>query len=445
LRKAEKGRLIGVLSLVLLSPVPAPAQSTASPETEQRIEQLQVQIIELQRESQRRLEALQRQTSEQMRLLQTQVELLSSELRDAKGFEHETANELASATAQIMEQPNKLDISGDFRLRYESNGSNGSVPAWDRGVLRGRLAANYQLTDNLSLGARMVTGDAGNPRTSDVTIGNWLSDQEISLDQAYVSFKFDDLYLVGGKFAKPFKSTEILWDGDVNPQGFGVSYQMASSEHSSAQLSGIYFLIDEKIFEQSSDMLGGQLTFGMQASNDWGLSASAAYYEYDIGPLNLSGPGSPRGNNVTPDGRSYVSDYELLDVLGSVHYSGWGDRWDVKLVADYVKNYGANVPGDSAYGLDLFVGNLKASGRFQFRYGYSRVETDAVLGMFSNDNIVLATNYELHTFAVDYALPGHAFLGLTSYFYQTLDFDPEQLLNANDWSSRTRLNLYFQF
>jgi hypothetical protein len=106
---------------------------------------------------------------------------------------------------------------------------------------------------------------------------------------------------------------------------------------------------------------------------------------------------------------------------------------------------GAEVDQDSGYGLDLFVGRLSTQGDLLFRYGYSQVETDAVLGMFSNDNIILPTNYELHTFAVDYALMPHTFVGLTHYEFRQLDPNPNEILFVDDWASRTRLNLYFTF
>jgi len=64
---------------------------------------------------------------------------------------------------------------------------------------------------------------------------------------------------------------------------------------------------------------------------------------------------------------------------------------------------------------------------------------------YSNDNIIYQTNYQEHAFSVDYALMEHTYLGLTTYMFRRLD--PELVLNAfpNDWSFRTRLNLYVVF
>ncbi len=145
--------------------------------------------------------------------------------------------QLSCASAQnpedLQQQSDRLHLAGDFRLRYEANSSNGSLAAWDRWVLRGRLAANYELTDQLKIGARMVTGDPDNPRSTDVTVSDFASDLDISLDQAYVAYFSQILLLTGGKFAKPFTSTELVWDGDVNPQGVGGYFDFLNFEKGS--------------------------------------------------------------------------------------------------------------------------------------------------------------------------------------------------------------------
>lgn len=420
----------------------AQAPSPLDPQSE--IGKLQQQIMQVQRESQQKLEELQKQTDQQMHELQRQIERLSADLA-LTNTEQASAESSDDATSHPAGWVDKLEVSGDFRLRYEANSSDGPIPSWDRGVLRGRFGAAYKLSDRVTLGGRIVTGDADNPRTSDTTIGSFNGDFDISLDQAYVAFTNNDLFLTGGKFAKPFISTELVWDGDVNPQGLGGHFEFFDTERSAARFAGIYFLINQSIFEKGSDMLGGQVSLDFRIQDNWNVSLSTAYYDYNIGLLNPTVPGGARGNNVTDDRLHYVSDFNLWDTVGTLSYNGFGDRWPVRLVADYVKNLGAEVSQDSGYGFDLFAGNLNQPGHFLFRYGYSQVETDAVLGMFSNDNIVYPTNYELHTFSVDYALREHTFVGLTSYLYRHLEWDAEAALYPNDWVSRTRLNLYFTF
>ena len=426
--------VLQLLTLSVVTPGAVWAQPRPADDQKATIEQLQMQIIEVQRESQRKLEAIQRETEQQLNRLQAQLAQMSI-----------PPNATSKPPALDSGRLDRLDWSGDFRLRYENNSSYAGLPSWDRGVLRGRLAAHYSLTERLEIGTRIVTGDPDNPRTADVTIGDFASDLDVSLDQAYVSFEDNSLFVTGGKFAKPFTSTELVWDGDVNPQGLGGHYDLNPGEAWSARLSGIYFAMDPGIFEDGSDMAGGQISITLVSGPEWNLALHAAYFDYDIGALDPDAPGGARGNNVTPDGAHYVSDFNLLDFVGSATYTGFGDPWDVRFIGDYVRNLGAAVPEDSGYGFDLLVGNLRQAGRFLFRYGYSQVETDAVLGMYSNDNILYPTNYVMHSFSVDYALKEHTFVGITNYLYRRLEKSSGPEAFPNDWQSRTRLNLYFTF
>ncbi len=405
---------------------------------------LKNQINQVQLESQQKLQALQQQTDEQIAELQTRIDQLTAPLIVPRA-----ANEAPSTAAAVKPEPatgpaSKFAVSGDFRLRYEYNSDFGAIDSSDRGVLRGRLQGKYALDDTWSLGARLVTGDPDNPRTADVTLGDFAEDLELSLDQAYLDFNHKGLFLTGGKFAKPFRSTELVWDGDVSPVGAGGRLVLHSSEPWSATAAGLWFDIDDPTLAASSDMAGGQLSLDLSPANNWQLSLSGAYFDYELAPLSAQGKLSPRGNFIGADGR-YVSDFNLLDIMGTAEYAGLGPDWPVRLVADYVKNTGAEVPQDQGFGADLFLGHLAEAGHFLLHYGYTQVETDAVLGLFSNDNIPLATNYELHTVSVDYRFSEHGFLGLTEYLYRWLDPVLDGIRLNDDWGSRTRLNLYFQF
>src|SRR3546814_4978505 len=92
--------------------------------------------------------------------------------------------------------------------------------------------------------------------------------------------------------------------------------------------------------------------------------------------------------------------------------------------ADYVKNLGAAVSGDTAFNLELAAGRTAEPGDWRLSYNYSEVEVDSVLAAFSHDNIDLSTNYRLHG------------VGLSHVPARNLQFD---LLWSHDRKS-TRLN-----
>lgn len=333
---------------------------------------------------------------------------------------------------------------GDFRMRFEDNVSRDTGESWSRMVLRGRLGANYVVENELKLGARIVTGDPNNPRTSDFTVGRFNNDFEVSLDRMFVDYHSGSLFLTGGKFANPFISTELVWDGDVNPQGAAARYRALTNSRLSIDVSAMFFILDENLVEKDSQMQSAQVSAEWRPNDNLKLGASLAYYDYELGPLGSEEPIDSRGNNIAADGISLLSDFDLVDLTGSATYGGFGDHLPVSISGNYVKNRGAAVPEDAGHGIAVSVGNLATARNTRFQYGYMQAETDAVLGLFSHDNIPYATNYKLHSLALDHRLTEHAYVGITYYRFRGLDFDLAPIALPG-WSSRTRLNFWVSF
>src|SRR5688572_10711439 len=159
------------------------------------------------------------------------------------------------------EEESRLQLASDFRLRYEGNYGDADARDWDRGVLRARLRASYAVSDWLTVGGELATGDSNDPNSTDVTLSNFDDDLEVSLSQAYATFDFGNLDVWGGKFPLPFARTELVWDGDVNPQGVSGVYRLPFANGSSLRLSSLYFPVDHSIVGTDSSMVGNQLAF----------------------------------------------------------------------------------------------------------------------------------------------------------------------------------------
>ena len=349
-----------------------------------------------------------------------------------------------AAEATQPEEP-KASLSGDFRLRYETTTYPAEIPDRDKGVLRFRLAFGYSINSLLSLGARLATGAREDPRTTDVTIDDFGKDLEANLDQAYLELSHRSLKLVGGRFPNPLlRKTEMIWDGDVNPQGLGGSVKLPAAGKLTVQLTGLLFLIDEQATGSDSNMGAGQVAGILDLSQDWGLTLAASYQDYRITSLRNAGLNNIRGNYLDESGTAYRSDFDLLDLFLDLEYRGLGPRLPLRLTADYVKNLGAAVPEDEGITLELWGGRLKERGDMRGRYAFAHVERDAVLGTFSHDNIPLATSYRLHTIAADWQVLPATFLNLTWYIYRA---DQPRLGDDYDtgYQSRLRLNATVTF
>jgi len=354
---------------------------------------------------------------------------------------------IAAAAAVVLAAPaaagdlpdvlSEIEVDGDLRVRYEANTDVEGGPEPHRGVLRFRLGASLPVGEAFEAGVRLVTGDPDNPRTADVTIGDLLNDLDVSLDRAWIRGRRGGASAVAGKFANPFRTTELVWDGDVNPQGIAGSYERRWEGGWSGRATVIAMPVDERAAGDDAEMWGGQLGASRAWSSGAGFEVAVAFWDYDLpGPVP---PGEARGNNLDPDGGGYVSDFDLLDLVVILSLPGPAEEYPVQVTADVVTNLGAAGDDDRGFGVDVTVGREWRRGRPAFRYGYAECETDAVLGVFSHDNLPLATNYRNHTVRAAWGVRDDVALGLTWYYFRQLRDD------LPGYRSRIRLDLMVRF
>jgi hypothetical protein len=328
-------------------------------------------------------------------------------------------------------------VSGDLRLRGQGDYGNPAAVHRNSTQIRGRIGATYDLSDRLMLGARLVTGDADDPNSTDVTLSNFDDDLTVSLDLAYARLDFGDLNLYAGKIPQPFTRTDLVWDGDVNPQGLSAVYKRPLANGGALRASGLAFVVDEQAAGPDSNMLGAQLGYDSPSNGDWKYDVSAAYYDYSVRSIAGGDPGDFRSNRLDADG-NYLSDFNLGDLILGATWSGLGERWPVRFVADYVKNFGARTADDTGWGADLLIGRASKPGDWRVTYGHSRAQTDSVFAAFSHDNTPLATNYRLHALTLDYVPMPKTQISAIWYHYRA-----DRAANTFDEDWRERFRLYF--
>lgn len=430
--------LVFVGLVASLACMPVLAAGSASQTSTAAMAEFEREVSRLEAEYATRQEALQQEMESRYAALGVQIAALKAA---GTALPVDESPPMSATAAPALD----LDIGGDFRLRYEHTTSHAGSPARDRGVLRGRLAAAWTVNDRFTVGGRITTGDPDDPNSADVTMGEFVDDLALSLDQAYASYRFDDVEIVGGKFTNPFANTELVWDGDVSPFGVAAGHTLHRGAGTSFRIAGIYSIVDEQIVAQSSDMLGVQVSLSVESADNWDIGLSAAYYDYDIGSLLAADSGDIRDNNLAPGGSAYLSDFDLLDFGVTLDYAGFPGGWPLQIVGDYVRNLGAAVPQDSGWSLDFLFGELAEVGHWRFGYGYAVAETDAVLAAFSQDNTTYATNYREHTVTADYLMFDDTHLNLTAYLYRRNDVTLADQPGNKEWISRLRLNLQFWF
>ena len=339
--------------------------------------------------------------------------------------------------------PSRLTLSGDLRVRYESNFGDNDAPDRNRAVVRARLRTAFAVNKWLTVGGQLATGDPNDPNTTDITLSGFDNKLQASLDQAFIRAKFGHLQIDVGRIAQPFTRTELVWDGDVSPEGISAAYTAPLGGGATLKATGMYFVIDENSAGPDSQMIGGQIGLDYAPNGQFKLELAAAYYDYTLKSLAGGDAGDFRSNLFA--GGRYLSDFNLLDVIAAVNWNGLGAKWPVRIVGDYVHNFGAINSEDSGFGIDLIVGRTARPHDWRFTYGYAQAETDAVLAAFSHDNTNIATNYLQHTFAVDYTVTPNLIFNATLYHYRPKNPLYAGSNQARDWLNRMRLNALVTF
>lgn len=335
-----------------------------------------------------------------------------------------------------------LTVSGDLRVRYERNNGDDNQRNDARGAVRGRISATYMASPSLKLGARLVTGNPNDPNSADVSLSNFTDDLQVSLDQMYGAKIFGNLTVMGGKFPTPFRRTDLLWDGDVNPQGLAAHYKALDTSRTQIAGAALLFPIERSVGGPDSNATAYQLTLDHQLGTNWKVGLAGGYYDFEIAATDTADTGDTRTNLLDPIG-AYISDFDILDVIVDLSYSGFSDRWPIKIQGDYVQNFGAD-QYDKGFSVSASVGDLNAIGDFTFGYAYDVAEADAVFAAFSQDNIPYASNYRQHAYSLAYAISDQLKLNTALYTFKPKDtaLFPTAPLG---WQHRLRINLISTF
>jgi len=402
------------------------------------------QIVELQAQ----IESLKREQADRDARISALEDLLYGILDSQASDSGETQGQAPALASQTASQPAaadaRLKVSGDLRVRFQGDHSDDLAVDRRSSQVRARLGATYAVSDRVTVGARIVTGDSGDPNSTDVQLSNFNDDLEVSLDQAYVQLDFDHLKIYGGKFPQPFVRTDLVWDSDVMPQGLAATYKRPVAGGGAFKANGMFFVVDEQAADSDSTMTGLQLGYETAAIGSWKFDLAAGYYDYRLGSIAGADAGDFRSNLRDQDG-TYLSDFDLVNVIAGVNHAGFSPNWPLRLTVDYVRNLGAATDADTGYGADLSVGKASDVGDWRFTYGYSAAQTDAVFAAFSHDNIGIATNYKLHALTLDYVpSPRTLVTGIWYHYrpFRAVDAAPRE---TSDWLDRLRLAFLVNF
>jgi hypothetical protein len=246
---------------------------------------------------------------------------------------------VAQAKAENWAQPNtfpdwvsRITISGDVRVRdegeffsprnetgvtnfaainsgtpYDVNpNTNTSIPpqlntTQDRNEasVRARLGVTAVLSDQLSTGVQLASGDTDGPSSTTTLLGNDFGKQNIWLNQAWIKYQPTSwLNVTAGRFDNPFFSSDLLFSRDLEFDGIATSFRHLMPGTDNVTLFGtagafpIQYSSDGFVGENADSsssntkwMLGAQLGAEWKIDDQNKVKGALAYYDF----MNLKG------------------------------------------------------------------------------------------------------------------------------------------------------------
>lgn len=367
----------------------------------------------------------------------------------------------------------RVSIGGDIRLRYQSDmfaeGNEIFVQPDDpeqvlnttedrqRFRYRARLGMKAKLIDfreanvgKVVAGFRMTTGNEKDPVSTNETMGDYFNRDSFVFDRAYLKWTYKPidqvwgrmprLSVVGGRFANPWFSTDLVWDSDINFEGLAVSYVTDTEQLRPFNMfatAGIFPLQEEEFSNRDKWFWGAQIGFELKPRFDITFTLGAAYYDYrDIegiqndptqpGLYDFTAPQFQQKGNTLMDidptssiQTALATDYDILDVYLNATFDLFYPV-QILLDAQYVQNFGfdkervsemtgneAPVEDTDGYMVGLTVGYPKITDYGEWIIGvrYKHLGADAVIDAFTDSDFHLGgTNAKGWILKTEYGL-----------------------------------------
>ena len=367
----------------------------------------------------------------------------------------------------------RIAISGDVRLRYQYDafvdGNDIFVEPGDtesvmnttedrhRFRYRARIGMKAKLLDfreanvgKMEAGFRFTTGNEKDPVSTNDTMGDYFNRDSFVFDRAYLKYKWNpinpflgrmpQISIVGGRFANPWFSTDLVWDGDLNFEGLAATYETDTEGMKPFNMfatAGIFPLQEEEFSSRDKWLWGAQIGFEYLPRYDMAFTLGAAYYDYrevegiqnTVDQPDLYDFTAPqfqqKGNTLmdidpTSDIKTALAtDYNILDLYFRANI---GIFHPIRIVLDgqYVRNFGfdstrvAAVTGNAdpvedtdGFMLGATFGYPRISNVGEWNLGlkYKHLGADAVLDAFTDSDFHLGgTNAKGWILKAEYGL-----------------------------------------
>jgi hypothetical protein len=275
----------------------------------------------------------------------------------------------------------------------------------------------------------------GDPTSTNQTFTRSFEEKPFWVDRAYLTWRPGEqeyLLLGGGKFKWPVEKTWMMFDSDVNPEGF---YQQLTYKSGDFTVFGnlTQYWIQENKSTTDSYMLGFQGGFKWSGEQASAMLAGTHYRTRRYATDFIYNPG-----NSVEDGVLTAGEFRIAQVLGNVTFN---TKVPIKLEFDYAKNTGNNAPApyddqDTAYLFGVKFGKAKNTHSWEAGYNYANIEANSVIAAWADSDFGYV-NRKGHKLAFKFQI--YKNLQFSTAYYNT-----KAIVGVNDWQ-KLQVDLIFKF
>jgi hypothetical protein len=294
---------------------------------------------------------------------------------------------------------------------------------------RARLAIESDISDSISAGVRVATGNTSDLVSETQTLDG-TAPYTIGLDELYIRLdernaqRFPWLSVVGGRFLNPYGTpTDLIFHKDLTFDGLAITGRYGIGDGSAEQshlffTAGAHPLQEVALSAQDKWMVGSQLGANLRWGDGQHLRISGAFFDYfnvtgRLNPLdgtqyNFTAPNFVRqGNTYFDISNSTDPTVNLFALaaqfrLANINLSYMLDlgRYTLGVTADAVKNLGYNTarvsanlgqyvaPRTKGYQGEISFGDptVLSPGAWRAVVGYRYLQRDAVIDAYTDSD-----------------------------------------------------------
>ena len=357
----------------------------------------------------------------------------------------EAAKEEAKNNKQVLPKwVENTTLSGDFRMRYQTEDVDNPDPARNRWRIRLRLGLDSKINDKWKAGIGLASGggtDGSDPISRNQTLENEFQAPGLRIDYAYAQYSpTKDIAIMAGKMKNPIWTTkDLIWDSDTRPDGLAATMNFKASDSVGFFVTPAFFVLEEdKKIEDDPALVAIQPGMNWKINDKINFKVAGAYYDFQNVKGSDMSVWSSKTNSYTKSVKnegewnekttySWIYDHDSTAVETELSVKTASFIKYAALFGEYVKS---DADTDNTGWLAGFtIGDEKVSefGKWQFTYNYRNLEKDAWVDWLPDSDFYEGdTGVKGSEFELTFGLHKNVTFGIDYYANQIITDDPDK-------------------